>query len=442
MYVWEHPDWPRWGVDSGRLLPLCSGFAERRGRLIGRLGALGSGLVAGQEAEVLADDATSTARVEGEGLPLGPLWSSIAGRVGLEGGWVGGPGSGRRDGRVEGLLEVLEDASRNGGEPLSHGRLYRWHRWLFEGGSGGRQLERIGAYRGGAIEVLSGSIGKPRIHFRAPPAERVEAEMERFLDWWNGSREQNPALTAGLAHLWFETIHPFEDGNGRIGRAIADLTLARADGRPRRAFSLSRQILEDQAEYYRALEAAQRVELDVGSSIDRHALEGAQADPEPAGQEPVRRGRVGRASATWAAADQALSNRDAAGDSGPRAALDATPWLEWFVGCLSRAVGHAEQSLQRASLRHQLGRQAGRLELNPRQLKVLERLIEAEPQGLTGDLTNRKYRSLTGASDTSASRDLRELLGKGLLSPTNARGRSTAYRLNPAGLAADARSVE
>lgn len=384
MYAWQHPEWPRWSVDGARLLPACTQFADRHGALRGRLETIGLDLSSRHQAEVLGDDAASTAKVEGETLPPSSLRSSIVRRLGLERVGFEMPQPHRRDERVEGLLEVLEDATLHSQEPLTHERLHRWHQRLFAEERVGQRLERIGAYRSSPIEVLSGSVADPRVHFEAPPADRVPEEMERFIAWWNRSADQDPAITAGLAHLWFETIHPFEDGNGRIGRAIADLTLSRADRQPRRAFSLSRQILEDQDAYYQALESAQRL----------------PSSPRPNAPPP----------------------------------LDATPWLEWFVPCLTRAVLRAEHSLHRAILRHHLTQSADRLQLNPRQQKALERLIEAEPDGLIGDLTNRKYRSLTQTSDATASRDLADLLAKQLLTLAPSRGRSTAYRLNPAAL--------
>jgi Fic family protein len=382
MFIWQHPEWPEWRLDAGLLLPRCARLAEQRGLLRGRLQALGLPLQESHRAEVLGEDAASTAKVEGESLPPSSLRSSVVRRLGLERSGFEVPAPQRRDERVEGLLEVLEDATLHAAEPLTHQRLQRWHQCLFAHVAGSGRPVELGAYRSEQVQVLSGRANDPRIHFTAPPAERVPAEMERFLTWWQQSTEQDPALTAGIAHLWFETIHPFEDGNGRIGRAIADLTLCRGDGQPRRAFSLSRQILEEQSDYYQALETAQRLPP-AASPTSRHPL-------------------------------------------------DATPWLEWFLNCLSRAVTRAEHSIHRATLRQHLTLLAPTLDLNPRQIKALERLIEAEPQGFQGGLTNRKYRSLTQSSDTTATRDLTDLLQKDLLTKSPSGGRSSAYRLNAA----------
>jgi Fic family protein len=393
MFIWQHPEWPAWRLDSERLLPLSARLAESRGALRGRLLGLGLTLQEAHRAEVLGDDAAATAKVEGETLPPSSLRSSVVRRLGLDRSGFEVPAPHQRNQRVEGLLEVLEDATLRAAEPLTHQRLRRWHQDLFAHEAGSGRLSRLGAYRVESVEVLSGRAHEPRLHFAAPPAERVQAEMERFLTWWNQATQQDPALTAGLAHLWFETIHPFEDGNGRIGRAIADLTLCRADGQPRRAFSLSRQILEEQSGYYQALESAQRLPT-ATSSAPASAAASIRSHP-----------------------------------------LDATPWLEWFLHCLSRAVKRAQDSLERATLRHNLTVLAPTLDLNPRQIKALERLIEAEPQGFQGGLTNRNYRSLTQTSDTTATRDLSELLQKQLLIKSPSGGRSSAYQLNSAFLA-------
>lgn len=405
MFIWQHPEWPAWRLDSERLLPMSARLAESRGALRGRLLGLGLTLQESHRAEVLGADAAATAKVEGETLPPSSLRSSVVRRLGLDRSGFEVPAPHQRNQRVEGLLEVLEDATLRAAEPLTHQRLQRWHQDLFAHEAGSGRLSRLGAYRVESVEVLSGRANEPLLHFAAPPAERVQAEMERFLTWWNQATQQDPALTAGLAHLWFETIHPFEDGNGRIGRAIADLTLCRADGQPRRAFSLSRQILEEQSGYYQALESAQRL-------------------PNATSSAPASAASYATATAASSAASSARSHP-----------LDATPWLEWFLRCLSRAVNRAQDSLERATLRHNLTALAPTLNLNARQFKALERLIEAEPQGFEGGLTNRKYRSLTQSSDTTATRDLSELLKKQLLLKSPSGGRSSAYRLNSALLA-------
>ncbi len=341
-------------------------LAERRGRLLSEVEALGLADRAGIELDAFVGDALDTSVIEGQTLPPQSVRSSVAHRLGLEG---GGLAPRRRD--VEGLVEILVDATLGRDRPLTSKRLWGWHAALFPTGHSGMERIVVGAWRTTPIQVLSGAIGDEQVHFSGPPPERVGAEMKALLQWWRGpSRSLEGVLRAGIAHLWFETIHPFLDGNGRIGRAIVDMALAQAVGTGSRVYSLSSQILEDRSDYYRALKAAQQ--------------------------------------------------------GGP----DVTDWLLWFTGCVHRAVQRGRTTVAAVLEGSRLRALALAAGLNDRQLKVVDKLIEAGRGGFEGGLNNRKYRAMTGASKATATRDLSDLERRGFLVRGSSGGRSTGFQLS------------
>lgn len=306
-----------------------------------------------------------TSAIEGERLARDSVRSSVARRLGLEAAGLPAP-----DRHVEGLVDVLLDASSRWEEPLTAERLKGWHAALFPTGYSGLHKLTVADWRRKPMQVVSGPVGRERVHFEGPPPERLSAEMDRFLAWWEAeSRDLEGTIRAGVAHLWFETLHPFDDGNGRIGRALVDLALAQAERNSRRFYSLSTQIHAERDDYYRALEEAQ-------------------------------------------------------GSGG-----DVTAWLVWFLGCVERAIGRAETEVQLALRKARFWRRIRAHGLNQRQAKVVNRLLDAGPGGFEGGLTNRKYRQMTRASERTALRDIQDLVGRGILVRDDSGGRSTRYEL-------------
>ena len=366
-WIWQRPDWPHFRWDARALTGPLVELERRRGRLFGIVEGLGLDAQDRAEAQALTHEAEGTSDIEGQTLPPASVRSSVARRLGLESGGLPPP---RRD--VDGLVSVLLDATRNHAAPLTVERLHGWHAALFPSGRSGFETIATGAWRPGPVSVRSGPFGRERLHFEGPPPDRVQGEIERLLAWWSRRDHSAPgAIRAGLAHLWFETIHPYEDGNGRIGRAIADLALAQADGSPRRFYSVSRAIHARRAAYYEHLEAAQR------------------------------------------------------------GGLDVTAWLGWFLDTVTHAVQSSLDQVSGVRARQALQLRVAGADLNPRQLKVLNKLIDAEPAGWQGGLSNANYRAIAKTSKATAARDLADLVTRGLLEQSDAGGRSTRYRLAP-----------
>lgn len=319
------------------------------------------------------EEAFSTSQIEGEVLDRERLRSSVAGRLGLPTAGLPKP-----DARSDALVEVLLDATRNYGAPLTAERICGWQAALFPTGHSGPFKIAVGRWRdrAAAMEIVSGPMGRERVHFVAPPADRVVDEMRRFLAWWNGeSRTLDGIVRAGLAHLYFVTIHPFDDGNGRIARVLTDLALAEDERTSRRLYSLSSHIRSARGTYYSTLEATQRGDVDV------------------------------------------------------------TQWLLWFLDTLIASIGDAQGRIAHARFAEGIYRRMALLSLNPRQTKAISRMIDAYPAGFIGGMTNRKYASITHTTGETAKRDLGDLVRKGLLRKGDARGRSTYYVLaeEPAG---------
>jgi len=368
-YIHEHPHWPAFTWDAAALADDLAAIRHRQGRLLGKMEALGFDLRSEASLAVLTSDVVKSSAIEGETLDPKEVRSSLARRLGLD--FAGLPRPGRD---VEGVVEMLLDATRNSGTPLTKERLCGWHAALFPTGRSGLSRITVGAWRTGAagpMQVVSGPIGRERVHFEAPVAKRLEEEMRRFLRDFESPSATDPVLRAGIAHLWFITIHPFEDGNGRIARAIADLSLARADGAKERFYSLSTQLEAERKNYYLELEAAQRGELDI------------------------------------------------------------TRWLEWFLGCLGRAIDGADGTLAAVLRKGRLWQRIQKRPINDRQRTVINRMLG----DFEGVLTTSKYAKLAKCSSDSALRDIQELATRGILVRNEGGGRSTSYRL------ADAESI-
>lgn len=363
-YIHELADWPNLTWDAGRLSGLLADVRHRQGRLLGRMEGLGFRFRSEAKLSTLTADVVKSSAIEGETLDVDEVRSSIARRLGLE---QAGAALASRD--VEGMVEMMLDATQNHAQPLTPERLFGWHAALFPTGRSGMRKITVGAWRpvaAGAMQVVSGPMGREKVHFEAPSAEKLDLEMNRFLEWFEAANGVDPVIQSGVAHFWFVTIHPFEDGNGRIGRAMVDLALARADGTAERFYSMSSQMEAERKEYYLQLERGQRNGLDV------------------------------------------------------------TLWLEWFLGCLSRAIAKADETLSGVLQKARFWENVNLQPVNERQRTVINRLLD----GFEGKLTSSKYAKLAKCSEDTALRDIRVLMERGVLIKSEAGGRSTSYTLN------------
>ena len=366
-YIWEDPQWPACRYDLARLAAPLAQTSLVQGLLVGRLADVGANLQSQASLVALTDDVLKTSEIEGERLSADSVRSSIARRLGVDIGALAPV-----DRNVEGVVEMVLDATLHCAAALTTERLFGWHAALFPTGFSGLSRINVGGWRddaSGAMQVVSGPIGRQRVHFEAPPAARVDGEMDRFLDWVNSDSGEPPLLKAGLAHLWFVTLHPFDDGNGRIARAVGDLLLARADGSPQRFYSLSAQIQRERSDYYDILERTQQGTLDI------------------------------------------------------------TGWLDWFLGALHRAVANAQQTVDAVLLKSRFWQRWTGTPMNERQLKLLNRLLD----GFDGKLTTSKWAAIAKCSPDTALRDISELLALGALKKSDSGGRSTSYELLAAG---------
>ncbi|MCT9123864.1 Fic family protein [Cupriavidus gilardii] len=362
-YVWQSPHWPRWQYDLAALATPMAETARAQGLLLGRLADLGMGFRNEACLAVLTEDVVKTSAIEGESLDVASVRSSVARRLGVDIGALA-----PADRYVDGVVDMILDATSNAQQPVNADRLFGWHAALFPTGYSGMSRIRVAAWRddaNGPMQVVSGPIGRQRVPYEAPPADRLEAETARFVDWLNGSGEDPPLLKAGIGHLWFVTLHPFDDGNGRIARAIGDLLLARADGTPQRFYSLSAQIQRERKAYYDILERTQKGTLDI------------------------------------------------------------TQWLAWFLATLHAAVLQANKPLDRVLLKVRFWQRAATVPMNERQIKVLNRLLD----GFEGKLTSAKWAAIGKCSNDTALRDINELVQRGVLQKSAAGGRSTSYEL-------------
>ncbi len=362
-YIHELQEWPRFRWDEGLAARHLAPVRHRQGRLIGRMEALGFDLRAEAVLATLTEDVLKSSEIEGETLNRDQVRSSIARRLGLD---IGA--SAPADRRTEGVVEMMLDATQKYAEPLTEERLFAWHAALFPTGRSGMTRIISGAWRddgSGPMRVVSGPIGRERVHYVAPRATRLEAEMSAFLKWFNHEGVLDPVLKAALAHLWLVTIHPFDDGNGRIARAIADMALARSEQSAQRFYSMSAQIRLERNAYYNVLETTQKSDLDI------------------------------------------------------------TVWLEWFLGCLDHAIEGAENTLSGVLRKARFWEAIKDQSLNERQRKVINRLLD----GLEGKLTSSKWAALTKSSPDTALRDITDLVKRGILVRDAGGGRSTSYSL-------------
>ena len=363
MYIHDLPDWPHFHWNMEQVASRLASVRHRQGRLIGNMEGLGFDLRQEAVLETLTSDVVKTSEIEGEKLDFEQVRSSVARHLGME---IGGLKPADRN--VEGVVEMMLDATRHYDRPLTAERLFGWQAALFPTGRSGITRIRTGAWRderAGPMQVVSGPMGKERIHFEAPSAARLAGEMKLFLDWFGSPDAIDPVLKAGLAHLWFVTIHPFEDGNGRIARAIADMALARSENSPQRFYSMSAQIKEEHKEYYAILERTQEGTLDI------------------------------------------------------------TGWMEWFLECLGRAIDSAQFTLKNVLAKSRFWERIKDGQLNDRQRSVIHRLLD----GFEGKLTSSKYAKLTKCSQDTAHRDILALVERGVLVQNPEGGRSTSYSL-------------
>ncbi len=363
-YIWQAGDWPNWHFDLGVLAGPMAEVSRAQGLLIGRLADVGMALRDQASLAALTEDVVKTSEIEGEQLNVDSVRSSIARRLGVDIGALAPV-----DRHVEGVVEMVLDATANCQASVTRERLFGWHAALFPTGYSNLARIKVGGWRDdatGPMQVVSGPIGRQRVHFEAPPADHLEFEVSRFLDWLNSASNEPPLLKAGLGHLWFVTLHPFDDGNGRIARAIGDLLLARADGSPQRFYSLSAQIQRERKAYYDILERTQKRSMDI------------------------------------------------------------TAWLAWFLDTLHRAVDQAQHTLDAVLTKARFWQRWATTPLNERQVKLLNRLLDR----FEGKLTSSKWGTIAKCSTDTALRDINDLLARGVLRKSDAGGRSTSYELN------------
>jgi Fic family protein len=366
-YIWQARDWPTWRYDLAALAQSLADVSRAQGLLMGRLADVGMALRDQANLSTLTEDVIKTSEIEGEQLNVESVRSSIARRLGVDIGALAPV-----DRHVEGVVEMVLDATANCNAAVTRDRLFGWHAALFPTGYSGLVRINVGGWRDdatGPMQVVSGPLGRQRVHFEAPPADRLQSETDRFISWANSASNEPPLIKAGLAHLWFVTLHPFDDGNGRIARAVGDLFLARADGSPQRFYSLSAQIQRERKAYYDILERTQKQSLDV------------------------------------------------------------TEWLAWFLETLHRAVDHAQHTPQAVLAKTRFWQRwaaPGCAPLNERQVKLVNRLLD----GFEGKLTSSKWAAIAKCSPDTALRDITDLVNRGVLRKSDAGGRSTSYELN------------
>ena len=363
-YIYQYSQWPNFQWNSEELLPLLSNVRHWQGKLIGKMQHLGFDLQNNANLETLTADVLKSSEIEGEHLNQAQVRSSLAQRLGIE---ISGLVPADRN--VDGVVDMLLDATQNYRQPLSEERLFAWHNALFPAGMSGLYKILVGQWRDdstGPMQVVSGAIGREKVHYQAPNAAILPQEMQCFLEWFNTEdTHTEPLIKAGIAHLWFVTLHPFEDGNGRMARALTDMLLARADGLPQRFYSMSTQIRLERNAYYDILEKTQKDDLDV------------------------------------------------------------TAWLQWFLECLQKALLASDVTLQKVINKHQFWAKNGYLVQNDRQILLITKLLE----GFEGKLTTSKWAKIAKCSTDTALRDVQDLVQKQILRKTDEGGRSTNYEL-------------
>lgn len=373
-WIWQQPDWPHFTWQADRLAPLLRGCSQAQGRLLGMIGAAGVDASAQTELDTLLQNIITSSAIEGEQLNAGSVRSSLARRLGLT-------GDQRVSQRSEGLAELMLDATRQHLSPLTLERLLRWHTLLFPAEETVlTRAIRVGTLRGEeAMQVVSGRLDRPTVHFEAPPRAGLDVQLARFLAWFNSSRTDaglDPLLRAGIAHFWFVTVHPFDDGNGRLTRAITDLALAQGEDQSIRFYAMSASILSARQSYYRILEGSQK------------------------------------------------------------ATLDITPWLEWFLHTLLHTLEQAIKRIDRVLAKARYWQQHREHGLSAEQIKVLNRLLDGDVlvdkpgAGFDAGISAAQYQAVAKVSKATATRHLSDLLEKGCLEKLPGGGRSTRYQIN------------
>ncbi len=358
-YIHEHAEWPNLKWDEKKLSQLLSDTRFLQGTLAGKMQAIGFSEKNEANLQTLTSDIIKSSEIEGEKLNLGSVRSSVARRLGID-----IAGASPSDHNVEGIVEMMLDATQKYSEPLTIERLFSWHAALFPTGRSGMYKINVGSFRDdkkGPMQVISGNIGREKIHFEAPAAEKLRDEMSVFVDWYN-TQKIDPLIKAAVAHIWFLTIHPFDDGNGRMARALTDLLLARSENSSQRFYSLSSQIYTERESYYHNLEESQK------------------------------------------------------------GGTDITTWIIWFLNCLSKAIGNSEHALANVLSKSQFWQTHAKLNFNERQKKILTLLQE----NFNGNLTSSKWAKLGKCSQDTAGRDIEDLIKKNILLKKGD-GRSTHY---------------
>lgn len=360
MFVHQNNNWTDFRWDNDKLHSLLAHVRYLQGHLLGRMEHLGFQLREEAMLSTLTLDVLKSSEIEGEMLNKEQVRSSIARRLRLQ---VSGLVNSSRN--VDGVVEMMLDATQNYAQSVNRERLFGWHAALFPTGYSGMYKIEVGKYRSGDMQVISGAMGKEKVHYEAPKAELVEAEMNQFLKWMNKDTEMDPVLKAAIVHFWFVTIHPFDDGNGRVARAITDMQLARSDGSSQRFYSMSNQILAERKKYYEILEKTQRGNGDI------------------------------------------------------------TEWLEWFLSCLKGALENSGNVLESVLMKARFWEQHSQTQLNDRQQLMLNKLLD----GFDGKLTSSKWAKMSKCSQDTAIRDIQNLIDKGMLRKELQGGRSTNYEL-------------
>ncbi len=359
-YNYQHDNWPNFTWDDAAINALFGEVRNLQGKVFGWMSSLGFSAKEEARLNTLTLDVVKSSEIEGEQLNYRQVRSSIARRLGID-----AAGLVSSDRYVDGVVEMMLDATENYLQPLTPERLFGWHSALFPTGWSGMYKIETGRYRTGEMQVVSGAMGKEKVHYHAPAPQLVAAEMERFLNWLNDDAKIDPVLKAAVAHFWFIIIHPFDDGNGRIARAITDLLLARAEDNPERYYSMSNQILVERKQYYGTLQKVQH-------------------------------------------------------SSG-----DITEWLSWFLGCLKNALLSTENTLESIIRKAAFWKNHENTPLNERQRLMLNKLLD----GFDGKLKSSKWAKITKCSPDTALRDIKDLMERGILIQEHQGGRSTNYRL-------------
>jgi len=368
-YIWQNKLWPNFIWDSDCLLKPLGDIRFSQGSLLAQIRELGFEIQQAARADVLVEEALKTSAIEGEKLDPDAVRSSVGRRLGL-------PDAGLkdvRDQKADGLVEILLDATMNHSKKITPERIWGWHAALFPTGYSGMTKISVGKWRDdkqGSMQVVSGYIGHEKIHFKAPPATKLVKEMQAFVLWINEKNNLDGILKAGLAHLWFVTIHPFDDGNGRIARTLTEMLLAKDENSPKRFYSLSSQVMSERNDYYKILKATQ---------------------------------------------------------SGTE---DITDWMKWFLECMNRAVLNSNTLLEKIMIKARFWKEFAQVRLHERQTKMINRLLDAGMGGFAGGMKNKKYMGIAHTSRATAQRELADLVKKGILIKLPGGGRSTSYDLD------------